>query len=203
MGRYSHGGKTEADSLKKILISQLKAWGYFNRRYNGLITWTSGWSETKSSVSISVYLSEHDAYLRIWYTQANSSTEEKTDFDYHIPLVSTPCNLGGKRYWFICPWYRNGFYCGRRVATLYLGGERFACRHCYDLSYASRNENRRGSFFHLGQALDKEDKIEKLEEKLTTKFYMGRPTRKYKRILKLQRRCYGSYASINWKKLGK
>jgi hypothetical protein len=31
--------------------------------------------------------------------------------------------------------------CRRRVQKLYLGGEYFGCRHCYELSYQSRNED--------------------------------------------------------------
>ena len=36
-----------------------------------------------------------------------------------------------------------------------------------------------------------EKKIEELEPKIKTKFYNGRPTRKYKRLIELNRRCYG------------
>ncbi len=51
------------------------------------------------------------------------------------------CNYGGKRPWFICPGY-NGRSCGRRVAILYCNGLYFRCRHCFDLTYQSRNESR-------------------------------------------------------------
>ncbi len=47
-------------------------------------------------------------------------TGEKTDYDYRIPLATTPCNLGGVRWWFICAVSKNGVYCGRRVGKLYL-----------------------------------------------------------------------------------
>lgn len=180
--------KTESDGLKKITIFRLKEWGYFKGRWSGTITWTNNWSDSKSSVSIVVKTGDHEEYLRIWYTHTNFYTDEKTDFDYKIPLVTTSCNLGGKRYWFQCPWYQNGIYCGRRVAVLYLGGQRFACRHCYELSYASKNENRRFYLFGLGQMLTLERKIEELEPEVTTKIYNGRITRKYMRLLKLKMR---------------
>jgi hypothetical protein len=32
--------------------------------------------------------------------------------------------------------------CGRRVAVLYMGGEYFACRHCYNLAYKSQRETK-------------------------------------------------------------
>jgi hypothetical protein len=57
-----------------------------------------------------------------------------------VPIVWTPCTLGGRRPWFRCEAHPNGRYCGRRVAILYSGGEHFACRHCYRLAYTSQTE---------------------------------------------------------------
>jgi hypothetical protein len=51
----------------------------------------------------------------------------------------SPCHLGGSRAWFLCP----AVGCGRRVAILY-GGGIFACRHCYQLAYASSREDSGG-----------------------------------------------------------
>lgn len=54
---------------------------------------------------------------------------------YPVRLDWTSCHFGFSRPWFICP----AIDCGRRVAILY-GGEIFACRHCYQLVYASQRE---------------------------------------------------------------
>jgi len=56
-----------------------------------------------------------------------------------VELEWTPCHYGGARPWFLCP------LCSRRVALLY-SGQRFACRHCHDLAYAStrQDETERG-----------------------------------------------------------
>lgn len=60
------------------------------------------------------------------------------DVNATVSLDSTPCNLGGRRSWFLCPRLR----CARRVAVLYLGsGGLFACRRCYGLSYQSQRES--------------------------------------------------------------
>ena len=57
--------------------------------------------------------------------------------EYPVRLAWTDCTLGGQRGWLLCP--ARG--CGRRVALLYLGGSGiFACRHCYELAYASQRE---------------------------------------------------------------
>jgi len=64
-----------------------------------------------------------------------SGGEDWQDESYPIHLDWTDCNLGGKRFWFLCP--ARG--CGRRVAVLYSSGI-FACRHCYQLAYPSQRE---------------------------------------------------------------
>jgi uncharacterized protein YlaI len=48
-----------------------------------------------------------------------------------IPFTSTPGNLGGFRFWFLCP------ECGKRVAVLYRIGY-YLCKDCHSLSYSSR-----------------------------------------------------------------
>ncbi|MCB9798577.1 hypothetical protein H6758_02535 [Candidatus Nomurabacteria bacterium] len=193
MGRYYWNKKDEADDCKKIEIWTLKKWGYLDTSFrSGTITWTHGYSGNKSSVGIqSVMWKDEGQYIRIHYTQTDWRTEEKTDFDYQIPLTTTECHFGGIRYWFRCPWYKNGVYCGRRVGVIYKNGDYFACRHCYELSYASRNENRKHALSGLGRMLDLERKIEKLQEEITTPFYNGRPTRKYRRLIELKRQYYG------------
>lgn len=189
MGRWSYSNKTEADDLKKIGVWFLKKHDYFCGWRAGTITWTSGWSENKSSVGIEVSTLNNENYLRIHYTQTDNSSGEKKDFDYKIPLTTTPCRYGGKRYWFICPWYKNGIYCGRRVGVLYKDGDYFACRHCYNLTYNSRKQNasyRHHPFFSI---ITIDQKIEKLEEKIKTPYYRGRPTKKQRRLEQLYRQA--------------
>jgi hypothetical protein len=182
MGRYYYSKKDEADGCKKIQTWFLKKHRYFNGGYvSGTIKWTNGWTGNESSVGVATNIFGEENYLKIWYTQTNSDGE-KQDFDYKIPLTTTTCYFGGKRYWFICPWYANGKYCGRRVGVLYLGGKYFACRHCYDLSYESRNENRRFRDYPLFFVLTGMKKIEGLEQNIKRRYYRGRPTRK-QRIL--------------------
>jgi len=53
--------------------------------------------------------------------------------EYSVKLDTTPCRLGGKRYWFRCP------LCKRRCFELFLpiGEKVFACRLCHRLTYLS------------------------------------------------------------------
>jgi hypothetical protein len=57
-------------------------------------------------------------------------------FVERVSLDKTAVHLGGYRPWFLCT------TCERRVAVLY-GGERFRCRHCHGLRYASQREGKR------------------------------------------------------------
>lgn len=198
MGRWGYGGKIESDGLKKIETSFLKKHGYFCGWKSGTITWTNNWSENKNSVGIIVSTMNGDNHIRIHYTQTDNDTNEKKDFDYKIPLTSIPCRFGGKRYWFICPWYKDGRYCGKRVGTLYKDGDYFACRHCYDLTYSSRKQNRRYKYFSLFSFLDVEEKIEKLQEQIKTPYYRGRPTKKQRRLERLCRAIDRAYTKSSF-----
>lgn len=61
-----------------------------------------------------------------------------TAHDYCMELLLTTCHLGGQRHWFACP------DCCRRAAILYLlpATERFTCRLCAGLNYASQQQSR-------------------------------------------------------------
>lgn len=51
--------------------------------------------------------------------------------DQTVKITKTRCNLGGWRYWFVCP------MCNRRIGMLYRKplGSSFLCRHCQNLTY--------------------------------------------------------------------
>lgn len=66
-----------------------------------------------------------------------------------VPILTTPCRYGGQRYWFGCP------KCGQQVAILYLRWQRFACRKCSRVAYASQSED------GCGRAWRKQSKIER------------------------------------------
>ena len=128
--------------------------------------------------------------MKVSYTVTDRHTDKETDYDYKINLTTTPCHFGGIRYWFVCPFSRNGVYCGRRVGTLYLasGGDYFGCRHCYDLSYESRNEPRFARFGGIGYPLVVERKIDELYSQIKRWTWRGRPTRKVRRLQALERK---------------
>lgn len=187
MGRYSYSSKDRADSLKKIEMPWLKKHGYVYNNYSferSSIKWTYQ-DGRENSISFEVSTTTYEKKIRIYYTITDRQTGEKRDIDYTMPIVSTPCHFGGVRYWFKCSLSRDGVYCGRRVGTVYMGGDYFACRHCYDLAYESQYKSN-GAISRIVRIFDSWEKIEKIEKTMKRRFYNGKPTRKMRRIMKIE-----------------
>lgn len=63
---------------------------------------------------------------------------EKKESRYSIPVVTTDCNYGNQRHWFLCP--HPG--CQRRIKKLYLYlNGIFLCRKCLNLAYTTQNRS--------------------------------------------------------------
>lgn len=164
MGRYYWDKKDTVEDSRSVSISFLKKHGYFSTQCckSGRIFWTNCYDEETGSIGIVVSTIEGENFVRFYYTVTDRNTGEKADYDYKVQLTTTPCYFGGVRYWFICPLVKNGVYCGRRVAKLYKApsAELFGCRHCYNLSYESRNEPQLARFGGIGFPLKVECQIE-------------------------------------------
>lgn len=126
--------KKTVEACLVLDIKYLKDNGAFDSEFpsSGSIQWRSGAS---AGIHIHPYLDGPcDCVLSLTYLVNGE------DVQYDIPVVSTACNYGGRRYWFLCPGVRDGIDCATRVGKLYLpgNGKYFLCRHCYDLTYKSR-----------------------------------------------------------------
>ena len=195
MGRHYFSTKTEADNLLKIDLSWLKKQNILQSSCSTQIAWANEYAENENNIGIDVAISNSEKYIRLYYIQTERNGEQK-DFNYRIPIISTSCHYGGKRYWFICPWHKNGVYCGKRVRVLYKAGDYFACRHCYNLTYRTRNENRRHRIPPLFNGLIIERKIEKLQEKIKKPFYAKKPTKKQKKLEQLYQQASMNFSCI-------
>jgi hypothetical protein len=100
-------------------------------------------------------------YCRITPDAATFSYYLKRDegqmpVSHTIPFTWTACNYGGRRTWFLCQ-------CGRRVGKVFFRGERYGCRHCFNLTYQSRLDcqiNRAwGKIHNIGKRLKLEDSL--------------------------------------------
>ncbi len=177
--------KSEADWCKKIeiwwLLKGVKETSGYKR---STVSWGENGSHGSITVEVSIWGDEK--YARFLYSQTDNNGEKK-DFDYKVPIIETPCHFGGSRYWFQCSLYKAGKYCGRRVGVLYKDGDWFGCRHCYELTYSSRNKDRRYKHYPTFRVLELHQQIDKLEEKAKRYTYNGKPTKKRKRLEKLYR----------------
>jgi len=100
--------------------------------------WTrNGESEPWAVVEIRLELRTNDgtAWLRYDVDHVSRPTGPQ---HYPVSMVTTPCQFGGLRWWWICPATR------RQVSKLYLpnGGDRFLSlgRGAYRLAYASQRQ---------------------------------------------------------------
>lgn len=195
MGRYSYSGRLVADPLHIISIYYLRKHDYLDEGFHsGVLTWSCRGEKT-GSISFQTYISKEEKYIKLIYTITRRDSGKKDDFEYKIPIETTDCYFGGKRYWFRCNLYKNGFYCGHRVAKLYEGGDYFACRHCYNLTYASRNENPTYRHFPYREMMI-ETKIDELWQKMKKTNYKGKPTKIAQRIIKLKEKNKYSYGDL-------
>jgi hypothetical protein len=185
MGRWYLEKKTEADFLEKIEIWWLKKNNYLTGLRWGVISWSYP-SGQKNRISITVSTINEERYIEFSYTQTEHNGEKK-DFKYKHALTTTHCKYGGERFWFLCGLIINDKVCGRRVGVLYRVGDYFACRHCSNLTYKSRNESRLFKKFPYS-FIDAQWKIEEIEKDMKLRFYNGKPTRKQKRIEKIEER---------------
>ena len=53
-----------------------------------------------------------------------------------VKVITTPCNYGGVRFWFECP------YCIKKCCIIYHAQSGWACRKCYRLCYPIENETK-------------------------------------------------------------
>jgi hypothetical protein len=140
MARYAGGGKNTVEGCQFIDVLEWHRRGYLRAP-----RWFS-WTLTRDServASINVETQTHAVTLKY---RSRSYGEDWSDVEQRVPIAWTPCRFGGERPWFVCSVAANGMYCGRSVTKLYGAGRLFACRHCYQLAYASQQEpaRRRG-----------------------------------------------------------
>jgi len=176
MGRYYYNSKVTAEESFSLKMSSLRKWGMLTgEEAIEKISWTRSRTGKKTSVLVGIHITNDDQFVILMYTLTDRGGN-KTDYGYTVSLVTTPCNFGGVRYWFACP------SCDWRVAVLYLapGDVYFRCRHCNNLSYHSRNRSVMELFGHTSR------QIEKLRSEIKRWTWRGRPTRKVRRLYKLQ-----------------
>lgn len=191
--------KTTVERCRSISVSFLRKYDYFCGYNSGGVSWSRD-EEIIARIGVIVSVMGNENYVKFSYTMPDQSPEEQASYNYKVSLTTTPCHFGGVRYWFVCPLTTEGVYCGRRVGTLYLppGGNYFGCRHCYNLSYKSRNKSRCGHFGKLSYLMDIEQRYEDLYYSIKRWAYNGRLTRKARQFYKLEARINRQQACLGF-----
>ena len=122
----SYGGKTETKDSMPLDIRKITRTGLLRvgRRFN--------WQWLVNDHPVAGINMRVDFRLHIVLSWRVRSTGEVVE--QLVQTQTTPCHLGGQRYWFTC--YR----CSKRVAVLYAPGQYFACRQCGGLVYATQKQ---------------------------------------------------------------
>lgn len=177
-GRWGwHSNKTQVEECHKLTIYFLKP--YLRSGYSGIVRWLRGEVEN-GKIGYSLIGADQPTILRLQYT-INPRTERAVQMDYLVRLTTSPLPWGGFRYWFICP--LDG--CGRRVGCLYLpsGGRYFGCRHCYNLTYESQQEDNWGRVFFDKWAAEMSSEYPGITGRDVRALWEDRPTKNLRRIL--------------------
>ena len=133
MGGFGSGrgqrGKDTTSDMRALDIRRIQRDGLLfpGRSFN----WQ--WSINGEKVADINVRVETDALILRYRSRSNG--DDWRQMEYPVILQWTPCYLGGRRPWFICP--ASG--CGQRVAILF-GGSIFACRRCHKLAYQCQRE---------------------------------------------------------------
>lgn len=171
MGRNRHR-KTTVEEARILSIYDLNRHGAFNRFVGQpkVLRWLGPDDEVRASIGYRI-IGELEA-LELKYNITHIWDEPQTKpVCQRISLSPLPCHFGGVRYFFHCNLSVNGRYCGRRVAKLYLpsGGTYFGCRHCYSLSYESRQKYRGPFYWGVTKLFDLMEQDEPDWNRLTEK----------------------------------
>jgi hypothetical protein len=185
MPRYSNF-PTLIDELRSFTIADLKKLSYFKKGafVSGTMNWINRDNEITSSICIAVHNSEFNSYLELDY-KCNGGK-----FNYKVDIVMLPSNLGkGKVKYFICPFTK------KRCSKLHLIDGRFMHRSALSNPlYSKQVESKRWREWSkmFGAPFKLENVYEELYSKGFTKYYNGKPTKRYQKLLKCIRRYEGN-----------
>jgi hypothetical protein len=134
MARYPGGGKNTVESCRSVDVLRWNKLGYLRSPRRFSWTWTR---DGKQVTSINVETYRHSATLKYQNRSYGEDRRCRAAYRHRMDAVS----FRWRATWFVCSVAANGGYCGREVTKLYGAGRLFACRHCYQLAYASQQES--------------------------------------------------------------
>lgn len=173
---------TLLDEVPQLRISKLKEWGYLkdNQIQSGLIKWSVS-NIVINSINVKINTIIEGKYsVKLTYRYQNKNKE------VIIQLVRKDSNLGrGFMYLFLCPITNKP--CRKLYLVNGVFGHREAFKGCY---YASqiRSKKYREMENIYGHIFEEENSYENLYKKHFKRYYAGKPTKRYKELLKTIKR---------------
>jgi len=128
-GGHNNKGRHLVEAHHRLDASQLKRMGAFEKGYDGHLSWRGADSAPGPSVRV---LGDNEAIRLSYASKGPDGSWQRREES--VSLLTSPRNYGGAQTYFGCP------KCGTRVKRLYVGPQRFLCRHCMNLVYASSQE---------------------------------------------------------------
>ncbi|WP_061084620.1 hypothetical protein [Chryseobacterium indologenes] len=177
MGRLSNYPE-EIERLKCISISDLRKLGHLepNAFLNKSIYWTNQNGDRTSSIAVIIDTNETKGSITFDYTYNQSQK-----INYTVQLITRPSNLGNGLLWFfVCP---STFKVCRK---LHLNSGYFLHRTAFsDVYYEKQLQSKRWREWDkaFGAYLD-DGVYEELHKKYFKKFYKGKPTKRYLKLMK-------------------
>lgn len=169
------------DEVLQLHISKLKQWGYLEpgQIKRGTVTWSSNGKPT-GNISIMANTEDERPYVLLNFKYGEDPR------NYKIHLVSIPANLGkGKIWYFLCPETH------KRCRKLYSVGGYFLHRTAFKgCMYQSQTQSKKWREMEkiYGAYFDSDKIYRELHKKNFKKYYAGKPTKKYLRLLKQLRK---------------
>jgi len=165
------------DETKCITISDLKKLKYIkpNTNKTGNIRWTNSRGVETGSITIQSKI-KNDLKVLIFDYKCNDKS-----YNYTIPLVTIPSNLGkGKVWYFICP------FTYKRCRKLHLIDCHFVHRSAVTSGvYAKQLHTKKWREMEriYGHHFDIDNYYQELYSKHFKKFYNGKPTKRYLKLM--------------------
>ena len=164
---------TLIDEVKKVSITKLKEWNYLDGYTRGIITWSRN-GETTARISIFVDTITENPFVEFDYSV------NKEPVNYRVPLVRVPSNLGkGFVWYFLCP------YTNKRCRKLYFTGKYFLHREAFSgAMYECQTHSKKWREFKKVWDMLDNSFTKAISQKYFTPSYNGKPTRRFKQLLK-------------------
>lgn len=164
------------NDVLKINISKLKEWGYLKPGVNsfGNLIWSRNGQET-GKISFRIDCDPDPQYIEFEYRYRDEPRK------YKVHFTSLESNLGkGQVWYFVCPHTR------KICRKLYCIGGYFLHREAFrNVYYESQTRSKRMRFIdkNFGSYFRLDNTKKELNAKYFKKFYNGRPTKRYKRLM--------------------